>query len=151
MAETEIHHGGCVCGAIRFKAGDAPAMVAYCHCDGCRKSGGSVVAVLAGFRRECFELVQGNPTSYGPTPVVQRSFCNTCGTPLFYENQGFPENIYIHIGSFDKPEALPPDRHTWVSERICWHKIKDELVQYEQLSNAGLAGNTPPYRQPGSR
>jgi GNAT superfamily N-acetyltransferase len=149
MAESDQYSGGCFCGAIRYQVSGPPAMVAYCHCDDCRKSGGSVVAALAGFRRDGFEIVNGNPASFGATPAVKRSFCNTCGSPLFYENQDFPENIYIHIGGFDQAEELPPDRHTWVSHRISWHEIHDNLAQYEKLSNAGLPGNTPPYAKPG--
>jgi hypothetical protein len=148
MNEHEVYSGGCVCSAIRYKVHGPPAMVAYCHCDDCRKSSGSVVSVLAGFQRDGFELINGNPTYFEATPVVKRSFCKTCGAPLFYENQNFPENIYIHIGSFDDPDQLPPDRHTWVSERITWHEIKDSLRQYDQLSNNGLAGNTPSYEKP---
>lgn len=148
MNEHELYSGGCVCGAIRYRVLGPPAMVAYCHCHDCRKSSGSVVSVLAGFQKVGFELSDGNPTCFEATPTVKRSFCKSCGTPLFYENQHFHENIYIHIGSFDHPEELPPDRHTWVSDRISWHEIKDNLKQYDQLSNVGLPGNTPPYEKP---
>jgi len=148
VTEHEAYSGGCGCGAIRYKACGQPVMVAYCHCDDCRKSSGSVVSVLAGFRRDGFELTKGAPQYFGTTPAVKRSFCKTCGASLFYENQNFPENIYIHIGGFDDPDQLPPDRHTWVSDRIAWHKITDNLRQYDQLSNDGLAGNTPAYDKP---
>ena len=150
MGDTRCHEGGCYCGAIRFRVDGPPAMVAYCHCDDCRKSGGSVAAVLAGFPKEGFELVCGDPAGFSAVPEVKRSFCSVCGSPLLYENRDFAENIYIHIGSFDQPEQLPPDRHTWVSDRVSWHDIKDNLTQYEQLSNAGLADNTPPYENPGN-
>ena len=145
MNSSEQYSGGCVCGEIRYQVAGPPAMIAYCHCEDCRKMGGSVMAVLAGFAREGFNLLQGDARSFGRLPGVLRSFCSTCGTSLFYENQSFPENFYIHIGSFDDPEQLPPDRHTWVSSRISWHKIDDDLTQYQCLSNSGKAGNTPPY------
>ena len=147
MNENELYSGRCACNEIRYEVSGPPAMVAYCHCDDCRKSSGSVVSVLAGFQREGFELLQGNPAYFEATAAVNRSFCKTCGTPLFYENKNFPENIYIHIGSFDHPEKLPPDRHSWVSERVSWHEVKDDLKKFDQLSNAGLPGNTPPYDQ----
>ena len=147
MNQDELHEGGCICGAIRYRVYGPPAMVAYCHCEDCRKSSGSVVSVLAGFAREGFELVRGNPASFAATEAVHRGFCSSCGAPLFYENGNFPENVYIQIGSFDDPEQLPPDRHSWVSERICWHEINDNLTRYEKLSNDGLAGNTPPYER----
>ena len=148
MTEHEMYSGGCACNEIRYKVYGPPVMVAYCHCDDCRKSSGSVVSVLAGMQRSGFELINGKPAYFDATPAVKRSFCRTCGAPLFYDNLNFPENIYIQIGSFDDPHQLPPDRHTWVCERISWHEIKDNLTQYSQLSNQGLAGNTPPYRVP---
>ena len=147
MNESQLHEGGCICGAVRYRVAGPPAMVAYCHCEDCRRSSGSVVSVLAGFSREGFEWLGGSPTCFSTTPAVDRGFCNACGAPLFYENRNFPENIYLHIGSFDHPDRLPPDRHTWVSQRISWHEIKDDLKQYQRLSNDGLAGNTPPYER----
>lgn len=145
MNEKELYNGGCACNEIRYNVSGPPAMVAYCHCYDCRKSSGSAVSVLAGFHQEGFDLFTGKPTCFEATPAVKRSFCKICGTPLFYENQNFPENIYIHIGSFDHPEKLPPDRHSWVSERVSWHEIKDNLKQFDQLSNVGLPANTPLY------
>jgi len=149
MKDDELYQGGCICRAIRYKVYGPPVMVAYCHCDDCRRSSGSVVSVLAGFQKEGYELIKGNPTYYEATPVAKRGFCKACGAPLIYENRNFPENIYIQIGSFDEPEKLPPDRHTWVADRIYWHEIRDDLKQYEKLSNDGLSGNTPPYEKPG--
>jgi hypothetical protein len=31
-----------------------------------------------------------------------------CGKPLYYHNPNFSVNLYLHIGSFDEPKALPP-------------------------------------------
>jgi hypothetical protein len=147
MAIDEMFSGGCACGDIRYRVSGPPVMVEYCHCDDCRKSSGSAVAALAGFRQNGFEILDGLPHYYDATSAVKRSFCGNCGSPLFYQNQDFPEDIYIHLGSFDQPEALPPDRHVWVSERIPWHKIKDGLPQYDQFSGTGLPEGAPPYKK----
>lgn len=135
MSEGELLDGGCRCGAIRYRVAGPPVMVEYCHCNSCRKSSGSVVSVLAGFPRDGFEILKGEPTYYDSTPVVRRSFCGDCGTPLFYENQDYAGEVYITLGSFDQPENLPPDRHIWASERIRWHRIGDDLPQYDEFSN----------------
>lgn len=148
MEQNEVFNGGCRCGAIRYRAAGFPVMVEYCHCDSCRKSSGSAISVLAGFSRNEFEILSGLPTYYASTPVVKRSFCGICGSPLFYENQDYPDDIYISVGSFDQPRELPPDRHVWVSERISWHQIKDGLPQYDQFSGAGLPEGAPPYNRP---
>ena len=148
MTENELYKGGCSCGAIRYGVCGPPVMVEYCHCNDCRKSSGSAVSVLAGFRQDGFKIASGVPTCFNTTEVVRRSFCGTCGTPLFYENQDYPEDIYIHLGSFDDPGELPPDRHVWVSKRISWHEIKDNLPQYQQFSSADSPGGAPPYKKP---
>jgi len=147
MTERELFNGGCRCGAIRYRVSGPPVMVEYCHCDSCRRSSGSAVTVLAGFPRDGFEILNGLPTYYESTPVVKRSFCGICGSPLFYENQEYPDEVYISLGSFDQPEQLPPDRHVWVSERITWHRIGDDLSQYDQFSGTGSAEGAVPYKR----
>ena len=149
--DNPILEGGCFCAAIRYRVENRPAMVAYCHCLDCRRSGGGVVAVLAGFPTAAHERVRGEPRFHTDKAGIQRGFCCDCGSPLYYRNPNFAENIYIHIGTFDHPEALPPDRHTWVSQRIPWHSVDDELAKYDGLSNDNQAGNTPPYRDPRAR
>ena len=145
MTERELYNGECRCGAIRYRVSGPPVMVEYCHCQSCRRSSGSAVSILAGFPRDGFRILHGSPTYYESTPGVKRSFCGTCGSPLFYENHEFPDEVYISLGSFDQPEELPPDRHVWVSERITWHRIGDDLSQYDQFSGSGSAEGAAPY------
>ncbi len=135
MADRELFNGGCRCGAICYRVFGPPVMIEYCHCDSCRRSSGSAVSVLAGFPRDGFEIITGSPTCYESNAIVKRSFCGICGSPLFYENQDYPDEVYISLGSFDQPEKLPPDRHVWVSERITWHQIGDDLSQFDQFSS----------------
>ncbi len=148
MTEIELFKGGCRCGGIRYQVSGPPVMVEYCHCVSCRKSGGSAVTVFAGFQRTGFEITNGNPTGFNAATAVNRSFCGHCGTPLFYENQNYPEDLYIHLGSFDQQEELPPDRHVWVSERISWYEINDDLPQYDEFSGSGRPEGAPPYKKP---
>jgi len=144
MTESKDYEGGCRCRAIRYRVSGSPVMVEYCHCDSCRKSYGSVVSVLVGFRRSGFEILGGIPTYYSSSPKVKRSFCGFCGSPLFYEHGDYADEVYISLGSFDRPEDLSPDRHVWVSDRIPWYEIHDELPQHSQFSTAGSTeGGTP--------
>ena len=122
-------------------------MVEYCHCENCRKSCGSVVSVLAGFRRGGFEILRGIPTYYDSSESVERSFCGICGSPLFYENSEYPDEVYISLGSFDQPEELPPDRHVWESDRIAWYQIDDGLPQYKQFSRTGSTEGAVPNKK----
>lgn len=141
MIESKDYEGGCRCRAIRYHVSGPPVMVEYCHCDSCRKSYGSVVSVLAGFQRLGFEIIGGIPAYYSSSPEVKRSFCSICGTPLFYENSDYPDEVYISLGSFDNPEELSPDRHVWESDRISWYEIHDDLPQHSQFSGTGSDGH----------
>lgn len=38
----EIHHGGCLCGEVRYEAVGAGYNVSHCHCVDCRRSRGAV-------------------------------------------------------------------------------------------------------------
>ena len=95
-----------------------------------------MVTVLAGFQRPGFEILSGIPIYYSSSAKVKRSFCGTCGSPLFYENDDYPDEVYISLGSFDHPENLSPDRHVWESDRIPWYEIHDELPQHSRFSSA---------------
>jgi hypothetical protein len=144
MSGKENYEGGCRCRAIRFSVSGPPVMVEYCHCESCRRSSGSVVSVLAGFGRSGFKILSGIPTYYDSSPSVKRSFCGTCGSPLFYENSEYPDEVYISLGSFDQPDDLPPDRHIWESYRISWYRIADDLPQHSQFSSTGSSEGTAP-------
>jgi len=148
MGDNEHHDGGCRCRAIRYHFSGAPVMVEYCHCESCRKASGSVVAAVAGFRRDDFRLLSGKPTGFETIPGVTRSFCGTCGSPLFYENSDYPDEIYVGIGSFDRPSELRPDRHVWMTDNVSWHKIGDDLAQYDRFSGSGPASEAVPYKKP---
>jgi hypothetical protein len=49
-----------------------------------------------------------------------RSFCGTCGTPLVFEHQDFPEELDVTLCSLDEPEAIAPRDHTYLRSRLPW-------------------------------
>jgi hypothetical protein len=53
MAEAIIE-GGCLCGAIRYRATGAPYNITYCHCRTCRRASGAAFVSRARF--SCSEL-----------------------------------------------------------------------------------------------
>jgi hypothetical protein len=54
--------------------------------------------------------------------TVTFSFCPTCGSAVYFENEGFPEFVGIAVGSFADPNFPAPTiaareetRHPWLS------------------------------------
>src|SRR5690606_22303408 len=81
--------GGCACGEVRYVCASAPIAMINCHCRDCQRSSGapfaSGVVVLASDVQ-----VTGTPATHAVrgssgNPTV-RSFCATCGSPLFAQS-----------------------------------------------------------------
>jgi hypothetical protein len=126
--------GGCRCGAIRVRARGQAAGVIYCHCSDCRRSSGAPVSLFVGYRTEQVDNERGMLKIYESSPGVSRCFCGDCGTPLSYQDERLPGEIYVPMGVFDVPEAFEPEMHDWVSQRIGWLDIRDGLPRYQRSS-----------------
>jgi hypothetical protein len=85
--------------------------VIFCHCRDCRKSSGAPVSPFAGYGSEQVETEQGTPKVYEPSHGVRRSFCGDCGTPLLYEDERLPGEVYVMVGAFDNPEPYELEVH----------------------------------------
>ncbi len=131
------HQGGCLCGAVRYRASGDPLWVAHCHCQSCRKSCGAAVLTFAGYATEKVEIVAGTATRFASSPGVARSFCPTCGTPLTYQAERFPGEVHITLGSLDEPGAFTPTAHVWTEDRVASLEYSDGLPHYPRGSAQG--------------
>lgn len=132
--ERTTSEGGCHCGAIRLRASGLPMSVIYCHCQDCRRSSGAPVSLFAGYRAAQVEMEQGTPKGYASSPGITRSFCVECGTPLSYEDRRLEGEIYLHVGIFDEPQGFEPEVHGWISRKLPWFDLHDDLPRYEESS-----------------
>jgi hypothetical protein len=124
---TEIT-GGCLCGAVRYRATAAPERVGICHCLDCRKTGGSIFAVLAAFPAERVTITGETRASPAGRPPARR-FCPRCGSPVLSHDEGSGE-IEIHVGSFDEPGRVVPGYELWIGRREPWLPEIPGLVRY---------------------
>ena len=136
--------GGCLCGAVRYRAEGAPLSTLYCHCESCRKHTGAPVVALAGYRRDQVTYTRGQPGVYEFEGDIARAFCARCGTPLTWEGDGGDEGplIELHIGTMDEPNDFAPAFHIHDGERLKWFETADHLPRYEVWHDDGDA----PYR-----
>lgn len=121
--------GGCHCGAIRFKAEKETFWVGACYCIDCRKISGAPYMVWAMYDTDSIKMIKGEPKIYPSSENVNRSFCGMCGSSLSYQYKDKPEKIGLPIGIFDDAENFKLKKHIWVSQKLPWILIHDDLPQ----------------------
>jgi hypothetical protein len=130
-----LFSGGCLCGAVRYRATGAPRYLCYCHCQSCRRAAGAASVPWATFARQQFELTAAAPLEYRSSAHVLRGFCGACGSPLTYRNEARPDEVDVILTSLDEPGPLAPTAHVWVAEKLPWVLIEDDLPQHERGAN----------------
>lgn len=134
--------GGCLCGALRYRATGTPRFATLCHCPSCRRAAGAPAVAWVSFPAEGFAFTSGEPVRFRSSPPVRRSFCGRCGTPLGYEHEAFPQAVDVTTASLDEPERCPPLDHTWVSERLAWWRPEPRWPEFPRSREAS-AGDEP--------
>ena len=125
-----IREGGCLCGAVRFKAEGEPLNVRICHCRNCQKAMGSPFFARALFDQRAL-TVAGETSRFATSSRVERVFCTQCGTRLFsWRTDGSAAGVAL--ATFDDPNAFGPTEHIWVSSKLDWVRIDDGLKQYRE-------------------
>jgi hypothetical protein len=125
-----IREGGCLCGAVRFKARGEPINIRVCHCRNCQKAMGSPFFARALFEQSAL-TVEGDTSSYASSEAIDRVFCNACGTRLFaWRKNGTAAGIALAV--FDDRNAFAPTEHIWVTEKMNWVRLDDGLPQYPE-------------------
>ncbi len=139
--------GGCLCGAVRYEANEAPYHISYCHCDMCKRAFGAAFGIFVMFRKQAFNFLRGAPTLYQSSSFAERGFCSQCGTPLMMQilegtPQGESESVLakklypgtlraqcigVSIGSLDHPENFRPVDHSCTDRELTWLNIDDHL------------------------
>ena len=115
-----IREGGCLCGAVRFKAEGEPINVRVCHCRNCQQRTGSAFGWSAYFPNENVVATIGAFRTYSiaGANVQERVFCGTCGTTLFWRARDFEGMTGIAGGCFGET-PLPEPTMTVANETRC--------------------------------
>ena len=149
----EVLTGGCLCGAVRYEVREPLSGSIYCHCRICQRALGGAFSLAVPCARRGFRLLCGSPRYFESSKIVQRGFCGDCGTPLFYEPtvQAWSDWLGIWLGTFDHPEALPPEIHHGTESQLPWIEIADDLPRsaypedfIEQNAERDADGSAPP-------
>jgi hypothetical protein len=109
--------GGCQCGRIRYRVAVDQAEAYLCHCKMCRKATGGASIAFVGVPLAAITWEGVEPDAYRSSPIAERPFCSTCGTPLGFRFTQDARNMDLTLGSFDDPGRFVPV-HNYASESI---------------------------------
>lgn len=139
MSDTAIHEGGCLCGAVRFRARGPSLEVNHCHCRMCQRATGQPSVAWAAFTADAIELLSGGELRrYASSSWASRGFCAVCGSPLtfHYVEDGRPM-VDVTVASFDDPAAFAPTKHLWSESAVPWLAGMDtHLPRFARSSGA---------------
>lgn len=124
--------GGCICGAVRYRATGEPSNSMVCHCQTCRRVAGAPVVAWVTFATDQFQLLRGQPLQFHSSEPVRRTFCGACGTPLTYEHRDGIGFVDVTTCSLDDPDLFPPTHHSWLSHDLAWVRFGDGLTTFQE-------------------
>ena len=128
--------GGCLCGAVRFRATADPIRAVHCHCGMCRRSSGAAFLTHVHFPIADFTWVEGEPTRYRSSAEAERGFCRQCGSTLTMHESVLSDRVQVSLGSLDRPEDVRPDDHVWTGDQLSWLRVDDDLPRFSTVSSA---------------
>lgn len=129
---SDVHSGGCQCGALRYQFRAALRDIAHCHCSICRRTTGGILTTWITVPLTSFEWLAGTATEFASSASCTRSFCPTCGAQLTLFTTLSPQTLDVTVATLDQPELAPADRHIWVQSRLPWLQLDEQLPQEQQ-------------------
>ena len=136
MNEVKAYEGGCLCGAVRYRATASPVRGVMCHCPQCKKHSGAPALSFVHFPARSFSWTLGAPTLYQSSQFAQRGFCANCGSTLSMHEEVLADRMLIAVGSLDEPGRVHIDDHVWTKDQLAWFKIDDGLPRFDTNSSA---------------
>ena len=128
------HHGGCLCGQVRFTIEAEPLGARMCWCRDCQRiaSGSATVNVL--FPESAVHYT-GEITTLDLVADsgnrVRRGFCPQCGAQLYsktVEPAGQP--MRVRAGTLDDPELCAPSAVIWADSAPSWAPLPADLPHH---------------------
>ena len=103
----DLMTGGCQCRRIRYTVRIDSDEAYLCHCAMCRHATGGASIAFVGVPADAVTW-ETEPDWYRSSPIAERPFCSSCGTPLGFRFVEGAEGMDLTLGSFDDPARFKP-------------------------------------------
>lgn len=126
--------GGCLCGSVRYSITGSPLGTGQCFCRTCQYTSGGGPLTAFVVPESALKIISGQVHTYASinqsSGKAERSFCPSCGTPLFHRKSSSPGTVAVMAGSLDEPEAVRPTTISWTSSAPRWAYISPKLKAF---------------------
>ena len=132
--------GGCLCGAVRYRAATPPSRTVVCHCTFCQRATGSAFAVWPTFTEKQVDIT-GDLTTFEARSDesgrwIRLHFCPRCGTTLYSTWQEDRGELALLAGTLDDTSGIKVDRHVWTRSKQHWFELPPGAKTFDQSSRA---------------
>jgi hypothetical protein len=133
---TNIMTGGCVCGALRYRAEGTPLVQGLCHCRTCQRVTGSGHVGFMAFPEQAV-AIEGAQQVYsvigGSGGMATRHACPACGSLVFGRAQVMPGLVNLYAGSLDDFAQFKPEIAIFTRSRAAWDTSSSGLRCFETV------------------
>ena len=119
--------GHCLCGACRFELYGDHNWVGHCHCESCRRATSSGFTTWIGQENGKWAFTGEEPVAYSSRPSNARGFCGTCGSPMYFRSDRYPNEMHFYAALLIDPNGVVPERHYHGDEKLAWVHLSDGL------------------------
>ena len=147
MPEARPFEGGCLCGAVRYRASAAPLRGCHLSLPHVPAALGRAGDVVRPFPGACVQPgCAASRGSTSPRNSPSAGFCAHCGSTLSMHEEVLADRMLIAVGSLDEPERVHIDDHVWTKDQISWFSGDDDLPRFATNSSrvptkAGSSGS----------
>jgi hypothetical protein len=131
--------GGCVCGALRYRAEGEPLVQGLCHCRNCQRLGGGGHTGFICFP-ESAVTVEGASRPHGMTgssgKTATRHACPICMSLVFGTAEVMPGQVNLYAGSLDDTSLFKPRIAIFTRSRPAWDTSSAGLRCFETMPMA---------------
>ena len=134
-----VREGGCLCGAVRFRAHGDPSRTVVCHCRFCQRATGSAFALWPTYAPPDVQI-SGALSTYEQRSDesgrwIRLDFCPRCGTTVSSTFEKGPGEIAVLGGTFDDPSWIRVDRQVWTRSAPHWSPVPKGIESFERSSS----------------
>ncbi|MEP5153316.1 GFA family protein [Planktotalea sp.] len=126
MADTVLK-GHCLCGACTFELIGPHNFIGHCHCESCRRATASPFTTWIGQQNGRWAWTGTAPVPFESSAGNERGFCSTCGSPMYFRTDRFPNEVHFYAALLDDPNTVTPEAQYHADEILDWtHSALDQ-------------------------